>query len=646
MCGISGFFGNNELNYRSVLSSMASSISHRGPNNEGLWYKKELGIGLIHRRLSIIDVSSNGNQPMISESGRFVISFNGEIYNYKEIRNKLSVFIPKWKGNSDTEVFLGAIEKWGLDKALEEAVGMFAFALWDNKHSKLILCRDRIGEKPLYYGVFKNNVIFGSEIRAIKKHPLFKEDIDRDVLSCYVKIGFIPSPYSIYKNVFKITPGSYITFEAEDLKRNTNFNNKKVMYWNVKKYINQESKLNDLSINFEEILHDQIKKTISGQLNSDVSIGAFLSGGVDSTLITSIMQRLSSKKIETFTLGFEDPEFDESIHARKIAKYLNTDHNELILNEINLLSIISDIGNIYDEPFSDASQIATIALAKFASKKIKVALSGDGGDELLGGYNRYVWANIFNNYFFGFPESLKKSIKFLLLNFSGPRLDFFVKLLLPKDHKHDQLSEKIIKFSKLFDSRNPAEIYLNCISRWPITEKKPLVLNGKFEFIEHFPFLEFDGDLVNYMVNADKLMYLPDSILVKTDRASMAFGMEVRAPYLDHRIFDLVSKYPTQLIFHNRPSKLIFKKILEKYIPVNLVDRPKKGFSIPINYWTRGVLRDWAESLLDKKKLSQQGFFDYQQIHLKWCEHLSGAIDFGHEIWTILMFQSWLEANK
>lgn len=647
MCGITGFYSKNLSTFNNSILKMNSALFHRGPDFSGVWQDRSSGIVFGHQRLSVLDLSSAGNQPMISSSGRFIITYNGEIYNHLEIRKELKEINMNinWKSNSDTETFLEAIEYWGIDNALKKVVGMFAFALWDKKNCSLVLARDRMGEKPLYYGWQGKGLnkvfIFGSELKALKQHPEFQKTINRDAIALLLRHNYIPDPYSIYKNIYKLLPGQYLLLKNKDLKKN--FLSKPVNYWSLTKIAIEGSKDlfkeddSEIQNNFEKILKDTVKK----KMISDAPVGAFLSGGIDSSTLVSLMQSENINRIKTFTIGFNDDDFNEAKHAKKIAKHLNTEHTELYFSPKTVMEIIPKLPIIHDEPFSDNSQIPSFLISQLAKKQIKVAISGDGGDELFCGYNRYSYVNNWSQRFNLIPFGLRKVFANKIKSISQDRWNILLKFL-PFLNQHANK----IKGSKALEANSLTDLYYILFSQWQ--NPTDVVLNSS----EPGTFLTLYKPNLNQLNNYEQMMvldlisYLPNDILVKVDRTSMASSIETRVPLLDHKLIEYVWKIPHNLKFRNGQSKWILKQILKKYVPERLTERPKKGFGIPLHSWLRGPLRDWAENLLDEKKLLKEGYFDAKIVREKWDDFILNKKNWHQDLWNILMFQAWLDSNN
>jgi asparagine synthase (glutamine-hydrolysing) len=614
VCGISGFFTQRNYDIDSAISylvDMNDQLYKRGPDDKGYWYDEVNKIGLAHRRLSIIEISKAGHQPMISFSGRYIIIFNGEIYNHLNLRKDIINY--PWKGSSDTETLLASIELWGVPETLEKIEGMFAFALWDKDEKKLILARDRIGEKPLYYGWQGKTFLFASELKAFLKHPEFNKEIDREALELYVRNGYVPSTKSIFNGINKLQPGCYLSISINDPINDIIKINK---YWDFLNVV-KAGHDNPFKGNTNEalfVLENLLIKSVSQQMLSDVPLGAFLSGGTDSSLIVSLMQSISNQPIKTFTIGFEEKIYNEAHYAKNIANHLKTDHTELYVSSKEAMEMIPEMSLIYDEPFADASQIPTFLVSKLAKKSVSVTLSGDAGDELFGGYDRY-------------DNTIKTWNK---LN----RVPYSARNIISKFFPNKSYVEGLL-------SHNIDEFYNYMNSQWKGIND--LVVNTKNHQIEsNLVFSEFEIPKERLMIN-DTLKYLPDDILVKVDRAAMANSLETRVPLLNHKIVEFAWSLPLNVRCRDNITKWPLKQILYKYIPEGLLNRPKMGFGIPIGIWLRGPLKEWAENLLSIERLSEDGFFNVSEVRKAWNQHLSGKYDRHYWLWTILMFQTWYD---
>ena len=651
MCGIVGYFSKNSDSRKNIIKLMNDKLTHRGPDDEGTWFDNETGINLGHRRLSIQDLSKKASQPMVSFSKRFIIIFNGEIYNHNELRsiykNELNV---TWKSNSDTETLLEIIEKKGLKKSLEIIDGMFAFVIWDRKYKKLSLVRDRIGEKPIYYGWQGQgsnlSFLFGSELKPLKVHPSFDGDINRKAIQNLMTHNCIHAPNSIYQNIFKLEAGHFLELTINDLQNKILPKSKP--YWSLSNIIISGSK-NQMKGSFDEAsseLEVLLKKTLKKQMIGDVPFGSFLSGGIDSSLITSLMQSESSSQINTFSIGFKENDYNEAKFAKKIANHLGTNHTEFYVDHKDALSVIPKLSTIYDEPFADSSQIPTYLLSKLTSKNVKVALTGDGGDEFFGGYNRYLlvlkWWKIINNV----PRPINKLIRNIILNISTNHWNI-IGNAIPFVDKYNAFGDKMHKGANVLLSKSILDLYIRLISHWDCSQllenfddSNDLTnISSKFNIV---------GDLDNQqrMMLVDGLTYLTDDILVKVDRAAMSNSLETRVPFLDHRLIEFSAKIPQKFKIKKDTGKLILRNILSKYVPKNFFERPKMGFGAPIDIWLCGPLRDWAESLINSNSLKNDGIFKSEIIQKKWKEHLSGKRNWQYHLWDVLIFQSWLKENK
>lgn len=652
MCGIAGFVRlRNTSTAREMMAmaeSMAATLRHRGPDDSGVWADSEAGVALGHRRLSIIDLSEHGHQPMASSSGRYVIAYNGEIYNFQEIQKSLDDIAANcWRGRSDTEVMLAAFEAWGINEALERFAGMFAIALWDRRERTLCLIRDRFGEKPLYFGWMGETFLFGSELKALKAHPDFRAEIDRNALALYVRHNCIPAPHSIYQGVSKLPPGTLLQIPFASGARNQTA--KPVPYWSAKDklmagirapFSGDEQQAMD---HLDDLLRDAIGK----QMVADVPLGAFLSGGVDSSAVVALMQALSDRPIRTFTIGFKEAVYNEAENARSVASHLGTDHTELYVTPDEALDVIPKLPALYDEPFSDSSQIPTFLISKLTREHVTVSLSGDAADELFAGYNRYSWVADIWKHTCWLPEGVRKLSEKALMSLSSPRWTHLFSRLsraLPEKFMHRNPSEKLHKLGEILSARDCDDMYLRLVSHWKTPHSIVLNAEEPETLVTDRSLWPDLTDFTMRMMYLDLLTYLPDDILVKVDRAAMGVSLETRVPFLDHRVVEFAWQLPLSMKIRSGQSKWILRQVLYRYVPQVLIDRPKTGFGVPIDSWLRKELRDWAENLLDETRLRQEGYFEPQPIRQKWNEHLSGARNWQYHLWDILMFQAWLES--
>ncbi len=651
MCGLNGFFNVPDSGSAySAIMQMNAAIDHRGPDAGDAWIDESIGLAIGHRRLAILDLSPAGAQPMHSTCGRYVIVFNGEIYNHLELRQQLAQqgIIIDWRGHSDTETILACFVAWGIEKTLKSMVGMFAIALWDHLDKVLTLGRDRTGEKPLYWGWQGNTLYFSSELKGLKAHPEFQADIDRDSITLLLRHNCIPAPYSIYQGIKKLRAGYWLQLPLSDLEK------AKVVqpqaYWRLNDIV--ESGLADPFTGSLEQAVDALESTlmqsIDSQMLSDVPLGAFLSGGIDSSAVVALMQAQSSRPVQTFTIGFDDAGYNEATHAKAVAKHIGTDHTELYVRPEDALSVIPKLSSIYCEPFADSSQIPTFLVSQLARQQVTVALSGDGGDELFGGYNRYLMAQrvLSNNR--KLPKPIRKIMAHGLVSLSPNRWDALFDTLAPIIPSKLRLrtpGDKAHKLAGVLNIDNEYECYHQLISHWQdptsivIGAKEPLTLvtdTNAWPQTDSFQ---------HAMMAMDAQTYMTDDILVKVDRAAMANSLETRVPMLDHRVIELAWRMPLGYKIRNGEGKWLLKQVLFRHVPQALIERPKMGFGIPLHNWLRGPLRDWAESLLDKRLLEQQGYFRPEPIRAMWNEHLSGKYNHQHQLWNILMFQAWFETQ-
>ncbi len=643
MCGITGFWeieGEKREILSDIVVNMTSTLSHRGPDDVGFYVDEKNGIALGHRRLAILDLSERGRQPMESFSGRYVIIYNGEIYNYKDLSKEMrDNFNIDFKSNTDTEVLLAGFEVWGIEQTLKKINGMFAFALLDKKEKRLYLVRDRIGIKPLYYGVQGRILFFASELKAIIANRFFKPTLNRDALALFFKYNYIPAPYSIYQDIAKLEPGHYAVID-KDLSVNI------YCYWDVENVVEEGIKKplllseNETILELEKLVSDSVKI----RMISDVPLGAFLSGGIDSSTVVALMQSQSNLPIKTFTIGFNEDYYNEAKFAKKVAEYLGTDHTELYVTPKEAMEVIPRLAEMYDEPFSDSSQIPTFLVSQLARKYVKVSLSGDGGDELFGGYLRYVWADSLWNRIRFMPYFLKfgmtKIISLLPLE-TWDNLFGKVEYLLPKRIRQTLYGDKLYKIAGILRSKSPDDVYKGFVSHWKTPENLVLGSNEPETILDNFSIKTSIPNFKERMMFFDLVTYLPDDILTKVDRASMAVSLEARVPILDYRVVEFSKKLPLDFKIRNGETKWILRNILYKYVPKELFERPKSGFGIPIGNWLREDLRDWAEDLLNESEIKKEGILNPVLIREIWKEHLTGKGDWQYPLWDVLMFQAW-----
>jgi len=653
MCGITGFLGGDfttiTLN-ESILLSMSEQLVMRGPDSSGTWLDASSKVGFAHRRLAIVDLSNAGHQPMDSPSGRYTITYNGEIYNSAEIRDELTKaqLQPKWRGHSDTETILAGFDAFGVEETVKLIKGMFAFAVWDRKCEELSLVRDRIGEKPLYYGWqgtgSKRTFLFGSELKALKRHPSFTNNIDRSSLALYMRYCYVPAPHSIYEGIKKLEPGTILTVSLQQ----NGYRCSK--YWNALNVVTTGAKnpFNESKIEITNNLDAVLKKTVSQQMMADVPLGAFLSGGVDSSAIAALMQTQSSRPVKTFTIGFEEAGFNEAEFAKSVAEHLKTEHTELYVSSEDALNVIPKLPELYCEPFADSSQIPTFLVSSLAREHVTVSLSGDGGDELFCGYNRYVFADKLWKGLNLLPGAGRMLIGRAIANLPTniwKKAFSIVDKVTPRKFNGISWGDKLQKGAGVIGSRNLNDLYMRLVSNW---QDPSSVVIGADEHQKRFStddVLLAELDDITKMMAVDMVTYLPDDILVKVDRAAMGISLETRVPFLDHEVFEFASKIPIEMKLNKGVGKSVLRDVLYKYVPKDLIERPKMGFGVPVGVWLKGPLRDWAEALLDESVLEQQGFFHVDVIRGMWSEHVAGTRNWQSQLWAVLMFQAWFLKN-
>lgn len=644
MCGFAGYFGfqNAADSHRDALSRMARRLAHRGPDGEGFWFDESADIGLCHRRLAILDLTEAGKQPMISSSGRFVIAFNGEIYNYAESRKDLAAAGHTFRGHSDTETLVEAIAAWGLDATLKRCAGMFAFALWDRAERSLTLVRDRMGVKPLYYATTNKSILFGSDISAIAAHPGFDSRVDRQSLAAYTQFNAVPEPTSILEGVRKLAPGTWMKFDRDP---NGGLHSTTGTYWSLREVAERSKKEGFIGSEAEAVneLEMLLKKSVQRRLVSDVPVGAFLSGGVDSATVVSIMRQVSDQPVKTFTIGSADADYDESDMARRIAKHLGCEHHEWIPSAQEIRDAIPQMGDVFQEPFADPSQIPTLLVSKLAQRHVKVSLSGDGGDELFGGYDRYIrmsglWKKISR-----LPFPARRALG-AALSMTPARLIEFANNALPQSKQLRDAGAKTQKLAAALCSRTQQDFYIAMRSFWPQSSSIVAGMEASDGREQYHP--SPDGfSFEETMMLQEQGGHLPDDLLVKLDRASMAVGLEAREPMLDHELVEFSWRLPLEWKIRNGQGKQILRRVLDRHIPREWFERPKQGFLLPLDTWMRGPLRDWAEDLLSESRIKRDGYLISAPIRSVWRRFLDGAA-LQYPVWNILMFQVWLERFK
>lgn len=648
MCGITGFWrpqGLNEVEARATLIGMTDSIRHRGPDDEGAWIDAAAGIALGFRRLAIIDLTPTGRQPMISGSGRYVIVFNGEIYNFQELRRELITLGTSFRGRSDTEVLLEAVDAWGLRRTLERCNGMFAFALWDRAERALHLARDRAGEKPLYFGWSRGTLLFGSELKALRVHPDFDGQIDRNALALYLRRGYVPGPYSIYRGVSKLRPGTWLTVRPDRFKAGV----APTAYWSPREAAERADAdpFRGDAGEAVEALHELLTDAVTLRMEADVPLGAFLSGGLDSSTIVALMQAHSSRPVRTFTIGFDDTRHNEAGYAAAVAGHLGTEHTELYLTPAEALAVIPRLPVLYDEPFADTSQIPTALVAQLTRRHVTVSLSGDAGDELFGGYRRHrlgpaIWRAIK-----WIPLPVRRGLSALLappLTARGGVLGASLSRITHTLTGKRNLVERARQAAEILPLESPIALYHYMMSYWKhptslLPDARELLVPATDP--SRWPNLGASPEQI--MMYLDTVAWLPDDILVKLDRASMGASLEARIPLLDHRVIEFAWRLPLSIRLRDRGSKWPLRQVLKHYVPPQLIDRPKRGFHMPVAEWLRGPLRDWSEALLDERRLRDAGL-DPRPVREKWAEHLAGLTRWDYHLWTVLMYSAWVDS--
>ena len=646
MCGLAGFWTDKgySASFAATASAMADRIRHRGPDDHGVWCDEQAGYAVAHRRLAILDLSPAGHQPMHSADGRWVLAYNGEIYNHLELRQRLQAerAAPEWRGHSDTETLLACVVAWGVETTLKRSIGMFALALWDRTERSLWLARDRMGEKPLYYGWQTDSFLFGSELKALRAHPAFNAEVDRGALSLLLRDNYIVEPHSIYAGIFKLPPGSLLCVKSgqREVKPST--------WWSMTESA-ERGEAQPFAGNDAEALtalEQHLGTAVRSQMIADVPLGALLSGGIDSSTIVALMQASSTWPVRTFTIGFTERDYDESVHARAVAAHLGTEHSELHLSGADALALVPEMATMYDEPFADSSQLPTHLAMKLTRAHVTVALSGDAGDELFGGYKRYFRGTLAWKRMGGIPPPLRKVLGTLLTHLPAATVNRLGRALA-RYNGAGLLGDEAHKLGlQLRSVRNVDDLHVMLVSQWQ--RSTDLIVGGSMpsnllDERRRWPALQ---DPVARMMALDALTYLPGDILTKVDRAAMAVSLETRAPFLDANVVDFAWSLPLHMKLRDGQGKWLLRQLLYRHVPQALIDRPKMGFAIPLDAWLREPLRDWAETLLAEDRLRQEGFFNPAPIRTTWRRHLAGEASMGYRLWSVLMFQSWLESQS
>jgi asparagine synthase (glutamine-hydrolysing) len=638
MCGIAGFWNRKahegEQGLKALAQEMADSIHNRGPDAGASWADAGAGVAFGHRRLSIIDLSEAGAQPMNSSCGRFVICYNGEIYNTPELRKELEATGRRFVGHSDTEVIVEACGEWGVTKTVCRLIGMFAMAIWDRQERALWLVRDRLGIKPLYWGQFGDLVLFSSELKALRVHPGWSPELDRDALAGYMRHNYIPCPQTIYEGVHKLPPGCLLRIDERGTPEVD-------PYWSLEQ-VAREGQLarngcSDAEIidGLETLLSDAVRR----RMVADVPLGAFLSGGVDSSTVVALMQQNSERPVRTFSIGFHEEGFDEARYAKEVARHLGTDHTELYVSEDHAQEVIPNLPEMYDEPFADSSQIPTFLVSELTRQHVAVSLSGDGGDELFAGYNRYYHAEAILTKVGRLPAPARSASAALMRSLS-PQAWTSLFRMLPHRWRPPQAGDKMHKLASIMMGDKHA-LYRRLISHWEDPNQIVLGSEERKGIVWDKAVGHIVPDFTDRMQYLDTLTYLPDDILTKVDRSSMAVSLEARVPLLDHRVVEMAWRLPKRMKFRDGQSKWALRQVLYRHVPRQLIDRPKMGFGVPIHAWLRGPLREWAEELLGENELRSDGILNPAPIREKWREHLSGHRNWQYHLWDVLMFQAW-----
>jgi asparagine synthase (glutamine-hydrolysing) len=641
VCGIAGFVDFQPAAETALLArarAMADTLRHRGPDAGGTWADADAGFATGHRRLSIVDLSEAGAQPMVSQSGRFVISYNGEIYNAAEIRPELEAKGYVFRGQCDTEVLLEGCAEWGVRATVRRLIGMFAFALWDRQTRRLWLVRDRLGIKPMYWGRFGKLLLFGSELKALRAHAGWPAQIDTDAIAAFIRFSYIPTPHSIYRGINKLPAGCILEYDGHGEPHLEHF-------WSLEDAVRQAHRepFGGSDNEAEETLATLLGDAVQRRMIADVPLGAFLSGGIDSSTVASLMQTKSSRPVRTFSIGFDDQEYDEAPYAKAVAAHLGTDHTELYVTHDQARDVIPRLTTIYDEPFADASQLPTYLISALTRRHVTVALSGDGGDELFGGYNRYLHAHAIRPYLSALPLWLRRGGSELMR--AVPKTAWNrLQHIVPIRKRVPHIGDKLHKLAGAM-VQDEDQSYLDFLSLFKNPEE---IVNGGIEPPTIFAAPEAKRLVPDYaerMQYFDTLTYLPDDVLTKVDRASMAVSLETRVPLIDHRVVELAWRFPARLRFREGKGKWILRQVLRRFVPDKLIDRPKMGFSVPLDKWLRGPLRDWAETLLSEAALTRDGLFNPEPIRSRWTAHLQRRENWQYQLWTVMTVQAWLANN-
>ena len=649
MCGLAGFWDPTCDRFEPVLFAMTNALRHRGPDGAGYWFDGRCGVALGHRRLAVIDVSDRGRQPMFSASGRFAIVYNGEIYNFEALRQEIQRLRGgnyPFVGGSDTEVLLAAVEQWGVDRALRRMEGMFAFVLWDREKKTLYLVRDRLGIKPLYYATVDGALLFGSELKALMAYPRFSPKVDRDALAQFLRYSSVPAPATIFEGVQKICPGEIVTVTAaREGKTAARVHHRQ--WWRASDVVDDGQKypFTGDAEQATDLLEETLTRAVGARMIADVPLGAFLSGGIDSSTIVALMQKQSTRPVKTFSIGMASPRYDEAHDAELVAAHLGTDHTGLVVEPSDVLAVIPRLADLYDEPFADSSQLPTFMVSQLARREVTVALSGDGGDELFGGYNRHLWGPRLWAAMRKIPRPFREALSQATTSVTPQRWDELFGLvdgILPQAARVRMAGDKMHKMAAVFSAADKEELYRRLTSQWK--DPASVVLRSvdrPREFDDGSPL-----GLAQQWMYRDLVGYLPDDILTKVDRASMGVALEARVPFLDQRVVSLAWRLPVKVKIRAGQGKWLLRQVLYRHVPRELVERPKMGFGVPMDAWLRGPLREWANALLEPYRLAREGFFDPEPVTKIWREHQSGRRNWAYLLWNVLVFQDWWQSQR